>query len=413
MDTLRLSGLHTLTTSIFHALTARNEVDQLEEIFPFLHSGPGLKHLCISDWELVYLSEVHPLTSMYEPKPICQLESVTLPTSTSVGNQNFLCKLVATGNLSQLRSLDIGSLGDARILVSVAGLFPNLKRLFISLDARMWNFEKYKHCKSLFFQDSTAGILAFRPLEYLSIKGLDSVENLNSIIQHHGPSLKGLALVPHDIIYEYPRLHLSDLLEMAILCPNLEELRLQIKRSMGSQEECEMYKAFGTFPNLQILFLDLDFDARSRLPSPPNFETENLDDLRQTFINAAMDEKLAFQIWKTIKNKDSGLRDLRLLPFGNRVFAHEERLLICCFARSWLLTSYNLEYPGLLVIEQIGKRAWEVKRAKKYPDWEPCLTERMASVVHNIWPQVPGYSDWWTCWTSLPLQPDDCLPDEH
>ncbi|KAJ5950039.1 hypothetical protein N7454_001623 [Penicillium verhagenii] len=287
MDTLQLPGLHTLTTSLCYTLGFGNEVDEIEAISPLLLSGLGLKHLCILDWEIVYLSQVYLLAA------------------------------------------------------------------------------------------------------------------------------NRLALVPHDILYEYPRLHVSDLLEMAILCPKLEELRLQTRRSMGNQEECEMYQALGTLPKLRRLFLDLDFDARSELPPSPTFETANLDALRQTFINAAMDEKLALKIWKMIKNKDSRLRDLRLLPFGNRVFADDERSLIYCFARSYLLTSYNIEHPGLPVIEQIGKRAWEVKRRRECPDGQPRLTKRMLSVVHNIWPQVPEQSDWWTCWTSLPLQPNNCHLDEH
>ena len=190
------------------------------------------------------------------------------------------------------------------------------------------------------------------------------------------------------------------------LCPNMEELRLQMKRSAGNQAECEMYKALGTFPNLQRLLLDLDFDARPKVPrmgSSP--ETYDLD-LRRTFINAARTK---------IKDKSPSLKDLRIFPYGNVCFAQEERYLLDCFARSYRLTGHNLENPGVPVIEQIGKRAWEIKRARQN-NWDEShrgeeirLSSRVVSVLQSIWPQVLEQtfrSEWWDCWTSLPLQSD-------
>ncbi|KAJ5118658.1 hypothetical protein N7526_010295, partial [Penicillium atrosanguineum] len=320
-------------------------------MMPFLFTGPGLKHLCLEPHESVDPAGMDLLKATWqslidtnEPKAISQLESVTVPSNRPEGS--LLFKLATAGNLSQLRTLEIG----CRI-VNIAGLFPNLKRLFLDLNTRNPRTSTIKTD----IEESITGILAFRSLEYLYIRGLRIVEGLDRIIQHHDPSLRGLALVP-DRLHEYPRLHLSELLEMAIRCPNLEELRLQIRRSMGNQAECEIYKALSTLPNLQRLFLDLDFDARPKLPALGSHKTEDLDALRQTFINAAMDQSLALQIWSMIRNKSSRLKDLRLFPFGNQRFSAEECYLLNCFARSYLLTYYNLENPGVPVMEQIGKR---------------------------------------------------------
>ncbi|KAJ5100277.1 hypothetical protein N7456_006329 [Penicillium angulare] len=418
MDTLKLPGLHTLVISLPQYSNRSRGYQRLDDVFPFLFTGPGLKHLCFdpnnsadADSFETLRAILQSLLDINDTKPISQLESLTV---TSNGKQGgFLSELAAVGNLSQLRTLDIGCIMNPASLSNTAGLFPHLERLFIDLVRR--NSPIVTKTDE---EESIAGIMAFCPLKYLYIKGLRSAESLDRIIQHHGPSLKGLALVPFGgKRHGYPRLGPSELHEMAIRCPNLEELRLPVARSGGNQAECEMYKALGSFRNLQTIFLDLDFDARPKAPALGEHVTEDLDVLQKTFINAAMDENLALQIWSMIKGKRSCLKDLRLLPTGNQCFAPDERYLLFCLARSYLLTHYNLENPGSPVIEQIGKTAWEVKRAVGQTivpdvirDGELLLSDGVVSVLHSIWPQVHKQSDWWSSWTSLPLQPDNCLP---
>ncbi|KAJ5121551.1 uncharacterized protein N7515_009512 [Penicillium bovifimosum] len=405
MDTLQLPGLHTLTTTISHY--------QLSEMMPVLFTSPGLKHLCLTYSYGVHEAGVAPLEATWQslidkakPKAMSQLESVTIAINGPEGT--MLSKLAAAGDLSQLRSLDIGRVCEPGKFVKVADLLPNLKRLFLNLD-RIFSVTIETE-----IEESIDGILAFRPLEYLYVTGLRNIEALDRIIQCHGPSLKGLALVPTTgKINQYPRLNSSKLLEMMNLCPNMEELRLQIKRSAGNQAECEMYEALGAFPNLQRLFLDFHFDARTKVPRMGiSAETDDLE-LRRTYINAAMDESLALQIWTKIKDKSPSLKDLRILPYGNVRFAKEERYLIDCFARSYRLTGYNLENPGVPVMEQIEERAWKIKRENSWHnsrDEEVRLSSRIVSVLQSIWPQVSEQtfrSEWWNCWTSLPLQPDN------
>ncbi|CAI7670423.1 unnamed protein product [Penicillium bialowiezense] len=413
MQLLHLSGLHTIDTGFPISYKPFGEYDRLDDMLPFLFSSPGLKHLVLepASWGDDLPAELQELAwqSLHDtikPKAVSQLESVTIPSLWWPG-ASMLSKLAAAGDLSQLRTLDIGFIIEPEKLVIIARLFPNLKRLFFGLVTRN------SGTSTINSGEDIAGIQAFHPLEYLSIKGLRNVEDLDRIVQHHGLSLKGLALEPTN--YNYPTLNPSKLLEIATRCPNLEELRIHMKRSLGDQTECEMYKALGTFPNLRRLFLGLDFDARPKVPGSGNKqETEDVDALRQTFINAAMDQSLALQIWSMIRSKDSRLKDLRILPFGNQHFSEEESYLLNCFARSYLLTGYNIENPGVPVIEQIWKRAREVYRAWKDSrgngilDQEHVLSKRAVSVLRSIWPQVTEQvlrSDWRDCWTSMPLQP--------
>lgn len=416
MQTLQLPGLHTLKTAIPTAITELNGYQQLDEMLPFLLISPGLKHLSLERTIRDRDPALHLLKSTWQrlldtitPKAVSQLESVTIPSFRF--QASILSKLAAAGDLPQLRTLDINcSIYEPDNLVNIAGLLPNLTRLFLGLNTTYLRTSTINSHMEKFMP----GILAFHPLEYLSITGLCNVEDLDRIIQRHGLSLKGLALVPC-MNRGYPRLNPSHLLEMANRCPNLEELRLHMKRSLGDQAECEMYKALGTFSNLQRLFLSLDFDARPEKSTIGiRHESDDIEALRQTFINAAMDQSLALQIWSMIRKKGSRLKDLRILPFGNQPFFEEELYLLNCFARSYLVTGYNIENPGVPVIEQIGKRAWEVERAMQ-DCWgngilakQHSLSERAMTVLRSIWPQVPVQtfrSDWWDGWTSMPLQP--------
>jgi hypothetical protein len=272
------------------------------------------------------------------PTQISQLESITI---SGVGpREDILFKLAAVGDLSNLRTLVLADVYDPVNLVKIAGLFPNLERLFIDPNprGRPWMHLKSDH------DDSIAAIRAFPPLKYLCLHSLRSVENLHRIVEQHGPSLKGLIIEPSGLAHsQYPRLDVSDIVRLATYCPNLEELRLQIKRSMGSQAECELYKALGEFSDLYSLVLDLHFDARLE-PARRHLDTEDLTVLRKTFINAATDEKLALGIWNMIKtNKASRLQYLRVVPFGNGTFSREESYLLDCFARSFLVTRYNFQ----------------------------------------------------------------------
>lgn len=73
---------------------------------------------------------------------------------------------------------------------------------------------------------------------------------------------------------------------MAQTYPNLEELRLPIRRSRGSGREIEVYMAL--FPKLRSLFLDLHFDPRQMELVKETEESV----LQEAFLNAATDKKL-------------------------------------------------------------------------------------------------------------------------
>ncbi|KAJ6103705.1 hypothetical protein N7486_003927 [Penicillium sp. IBT 16267x] len=410
IDVLQLPGLYTLAVSLVRNKSQSKACEDLDEMLPFLVTAPGLRHLILRGetgshgFPLAQLREKwQSLLDARPPTRLFKVEAITIP---RLGpRENILFKLAAVGDISNLRSLEIERVFDPTGLLDIAKLFPKLERLFIQPNPTGL---PWKHLKSD-HDDSIAAIRAFAPLKYLHIYGLRSVENLHRIIERHGPTLKGLILANPTVgRRQCLRLDVSGILQLAKLCPNLEELRLQIKRSMGSKEECELYKALGQFPTLHSLVLDLDFDARPRLPWR-HFDREDLTILRKALINAATDKKLALGIWNMINtNESSRLKYLRIAPFGTYMFSDPETFLLDCFSQSYLVTRYNFHNPGLPSIEEIGKRARERRHHERIYSDEGTfsLPERLTVLLHEIWPEVPQASDWWSCWSSFPLELD-------
>lgn len=231
-DVLRLSGLHALPVNIIHG-TGHEELD---EMLPFLFAAPGLKHLGLQgrmeDRRAFPLlkEKWQALTNVCPSQQKSKLESLTLSGAGPRG-EDLIFKLAVAGDLSNLRTLVFGQVHNPENVRKIARLSPNLERLFINPNptGRPWIHLKTDH------GDSIAGIRAFRPLEYLCLHNLRSVESLHRIIEQHGQSLKGLIIEPSGLAhFEYPRLDVPDILQLATASPNLEELRVQIKRSMGS-----------------------------------------------------------------------------------------------------------------------------------------------------------------------------------
>ncbi|KAJ6133581.1 hypothetical protein N7471_008796 [Penicillium samsonianum] len=418
INLLRLQGLHTFAVQIPRDSDRNSGWIELDEMLPFLVLAPNLKHLLLQrnltyQFPITMLKqEWHNFAVATKPVPISSLQSISIG---QLGpHEDILLRLANIMDLSQLRSLQIDQTFDTAVLARVAALFPNLERLFISTNGRGWR------CPDLSTDDNIgiAAIRAFNPLKYLYIRGLRSVSSLNQIMQRHGPSLKGLIIIPCtrrngrtgelDSGYKYPELDAFDISQLAKSCPQLEELRLPIKRSMGSQEECEMYKAVGNFSNLYSLVLDLHFDHR---PRPVyRIQVAETSVLQEVFVNAAMDEKLALQIWHLISSNQAScrLRNLRVVPFGLEHLPNDEERLLDWFARSFLITRYNFQNMGVPTVREIGKSEREIRHQSLYqaPDGR-CIPERLAQVLSDVWPSEPGENGWESGRSSFPLQSND------
>lgn len=331
----------------------------------------------------------------------------------------MISKLAAVGDLSSVRTLIIpGQRQGTGNLTTIAGIFPNLERLFTKPDSTVDGDTR----RGTDLEHSIASIQAFRPLKYLCLYSLCSVENLHKIIERHGQSLRGLIIEPSGTAqFDYPRLAKPDIERLAAACPNIQELRIQIKRSNGSRLECELYDALGQISNLHTLILDLNFDGQEAPPTRPHGQPQrscSLSDVyvRNTFINAATDEKLALGIWNLITaNKSSCLGSLRIVPFGSIGFPPPEKHMLSQLARSFLITGYNAQSPGLPMIKEIhpeSKISWgphqgpgDIRDSPRISrEFWISRSEAVTSIIHELWPQLRTSDDWKSDLTSFPLE---------
>jgi hypothetical protein len=278
-DVLRLSCFNVLSIALPEDENPTFGPAYLDEMLPFLFQVPTLKHLVLQpafsnpDIPLATLKqEWHALAKSAPPiTSVSMLESIS--TRESGPDESVFLKLSDVVDLSRLRSLEIGNFYSPFTLSRVAVRLPNLERLFISAFPGKWGPGEVGYLDiNSDNEDAIAAIQAFNALKYLHISGIRAVSSHNHIIQHRGPTLKGLVIEAckkfrmrtgkRDYGYKYPEMDSGGIRQLAQFCPQLEELRLPIKRSLGNQSECEMYKAVGYFANLHSLVLDLHFDIR-------------------------------------------------------------------------------------------------------------------------------------------------------
>jgi hypothetical protein len=422
---LRLPGLHTFAVDYFVAKDPNGSQGfvYLDELLPFVCMAQNLKHLAIrnrhasNDVSIMKTKqEWRDFSADFKPVPAACLDSLSLDLGGGHGPvEEILLKLGNIVDLSRLRSLDMSVYSNPSLLAQAASLFHSLDRLFVTMDARAKRNEDVNEDD----EEMVAAVRAFAPVRFLCLRGLRSTSSLDHILQHHSTSLQGLAIEASedprrylriwDNGYKYPVLDSQHISQLVDCCPNLQELRLPIKRQGGSPRECNMYRALGQFTQLHTLILDLHCDPRQ---SPIGPETASTACLRETLINAATDESLARSIWDLIVScqPSQRLRKLRIIPFGANFYAREEKHVIRQLSHSFLLTRpdfsdlYSQRNP---VVRKIGKEAWKLWREHGITDYGRVhIPQHVEDLLHEIWPSTRGVptEHWNDYWESFPLQ---------
>lgn len=155
-------------------------------------------------------------------------------------------------DFSELESLDLHSIIDDDIPRALASTysFRGLQNLYVTIANSL-----SEGVVELMFE-------SINPLTYLKIKSHLGPSIIEKILMRHGPTLQGLALLPG------PYSHLSDgtpkggcstqVLRYAKLCPRLRNLLIETQRTAGSEDEIRLYEAYGQFPSLEFLALDME-----------------------------------------------------------------------------------------------------------------------------------------------------------
>ncbi|KAE8329331.1 hypothetical protein BDV39DRAFT_191539 [Aspergillus sergii] len=367
LDILCSSGLHTVAMDYFMDEAGRPWVHS-DGILPIVCMTPSLKHLNIrgrSSHSVTLLKSVgKEYTATVKPGLAACLVSLSFTSPARCGPwEKTLLEMASFVDLSRLRSLDISIHSDPTLLMRAASILTSLERLFLTMDPWMVRTAG----QSADDEDMIAAVQAFNPLKYLWLRGLQRSESLHRILIQHGGSLRGLAIEPWDTNhqnsmlstrYKYPLLDSHDVTELSGSCPNLQELRLPIKRRGGRLCECDIYNAIGQFPQLHTLVINLGCYHWSNCL---NSQNDWAASFRDTLINAATDEGLARGIWDLIVSKQStqSLRHLRLVPFGAAVYSEEKSNAVWEVSRSFLVTRNTCTGQPPDVME-IGTEVWDL-----------------------------------------------------
>ncbi|PYI25608.1 hypothetical protein BP00DRAFT_499348 [Aspergillus indologenus CBS 114.80] len=286
VDILQTSPLHTLNTAYTMSWDPKLKSNGH---FPLVFETPNLRHLIMTpesngyrrplaqikqEWQaLLATSDIKP-----PPAAAASLESLTFDDRRAdTAMEHMLLSLTTMVDLSQLRSLEIGVYAEPDLLARVAPRLTGLTRLYFNMvpgttyqriDMDMDSTRASEGFPNVGdVEGMILAVQAFRPLQYLCLRGLRSFASLARIIAHHGPTLKGLGVEADGTQHEYPDtadgkypVTVGDHIRMlAPLCPALKELRLALQRTMGNAQECDIYRAIGqSWPSLRIVVLDLD-----------------------------------------------------------------------------------------------------------------------------------------------------------
>ncbi|KAJ3559041.1 hypothetical protein NPX13_g9595 [Xylaria arbuscula] len=271
-------------------------------------------------------------------------------------------------------------------------------------------------------QDTEISLLEHIPqLRKLCLSGYVDDRTLETIFVHHGRSLRTLRLEPWRAYgsRKPPLVFSSSMIrKMAERCPSLECLELPIGRSQGDDQETATYRAFGSFRQLEqlslkfhILLMNLLGDDEEEEEEAESEEEEEdgimtsvageavpVEDMRNCFINAAVDSSMALRIFHLVAPSTN----LQLLKLSCS-FIVEPVSDDCKFHQiiSWLGRSWAVE-PG--VGEQARVRELGEEKRMRIGEHLPYIESEQKhylTIWESIWPRRNPHL--WEDWTSFPL----------
>jgi hypothetical protein len=326
-----------------------------------------------------------------------------------------------------------GLSGETMEWVAQNHSFPRVKTLSVYLirDDLFHERPHYSEHAISFFQ-------AFESLKELSIDGPIDSQVLDTVLSHHGQTLKKLSLHPfeeaftdsngrdrRDIPLEFTKDRVS---QIEAQCPILEELAITVKRNKSSASEAEIYRCFGGMKDLRFLFLILDcsnwrvtrdstynpkFDAEDQKPLDDHtYPYLKRGELKETFINCAVDEALAHSIWKTISQNKTGrrLERLKLWPTGGGEYGASSGLPLTFsgiaqnLARSWMFERVPRADEEDFTVRELGQRRRKARDQDEAGYLAYFHNPEIWEVLRSIWPSKEGSKDWRDDWSSFPLQ---------
>ncbi|KUJ19484.1 uncharacterized protein LY89DRAFT_716979 [Mollisia scopiformis] len=287
-----------------------------------------------------------------------------------------------------------------------------------------------------YYQSFDSFIRSLKPLTCLMIRANLRPNALEAIVERHGPSLRVLSFdhfpVDHVPDTGRPQIELHHVQLLQKHCPLLADLTLRIPRSKGDAQEVMFYKTLGSFPRLQVLRLTLDSPSYAFVLKNNNNSSLLLSDVsfdefdrqpfsmqgqvimdglcnghvRDSFINRAMDEKLARSILEIISTgKRNPQFPIKHLELKNRTpyFSHlaRDRLLQLGhveehIGESWSFHSGSGDNKHENFVAKQGYHSSIIR--------PPVLDPGLDAVFRKTWPRRDNDTGHWQQdWHSFPL----------
>ena len=280
-------------------------------------------------------------------------------------------------------------------------------------------------------------IRSLPPLQSVKLVSLYTQRTMSVVLEHCGDSLRELYLgLPYkdspmtfddlnDSVFANPRM----LALIQTHCPNLEVLALPMLRSQGDAHEVSLYRSFGQMPKLRKLYLSLygaqPFYWIHEWSAVQEFERilqsndkDEMKDIRNAFVDFAIDERLAKSICHTISAAKAPystpletleLRVVKLChPLGPRCAMFDMIKMLRHVAHSWICNRrFGAEEERFECVVMDPRQAdkasfdrsqWHIKQSERPEDAEL----QFESVVKDVWDGM-SVDEWREGWHSFPL----------
>lgn len=163
------------------------------------------------------------------------------------------------------------------------------------------------------------------------------------------------------------------------------------------------------------------FDDEDQKLSKAELESLRRREMRDTFINCAVDKALAQSIWNLISQNKTGkrLESLKLWPTGGSRYGACQGsygapmagisciAIFNCLSRPWLFERVPRDDKVDFIVwePELKFRKWH---SEMVADWLNFAADDETILVweifHSIWPAKKGSKDWRDDWSSFPLQ---------
>jgi hypothetical protein len=152
-------------------------------------------------------------------------------------------------DFSALQTLQLWYVGLKTLEKASECQFSPLKALVLEL-----NFDDFDTTRETLGQRMDAArsalLLHLAPLQSLHLGRIFAQLSFQAVLEHHGSSLRTLALFPaiSYTYYEPFRMTPERINMIRTRCANMSDLRLSTPRSKGDRQEVEAYRALGAIP---------------------------------------------------------------------------------------------------------------------------------------------------------------------